>query len=375
MDESEDEDDEYGLLTVGGVLRTDHEEPEPPVEPPPISAFPAEAGELHLLGHVHNKIGNVAVIQSAFHSEHHVLDSGTLVGLNDRTVIGSIFETFGPLAKPYFSVRFPSDQTPTLTALEIHQPVVFCPANPNFATLLKTLDVRALGKGSDASNVFDEEPAAHELEFSDDEAEQAHKRSLKKARQDHHREPSHQSQQHSRYYPGGGDGSVQADVQDLPYEDDASLPPTTPASAPSESRPVASYAAASSRGKDSRDRGGRGRGRGRDNNRGRPRDGGGSARGGRGRDRGGRCGRGRDRDFDRSAGSYHPQPPRHPSSYAPQGAPLQSPRALTGNLSHLLLLHALYLARFNLYSWMFSQDQDQDPRDLPQIGSTICIPL
>jgi H/ACA ribonucleoprotein complex non-core subunit NAF1 len=35
-------------------------------------------------------------------------------------------------------------------------------------------------KGSDASNVYDEEPADHELEFSDDEAESAFKSSLKR---------------------------------------------------------------------------------------------------------------------------------------------------------------------------------------------------
>lgn len=34
-------------------------------------------------------------------------------------------------------------------------------------------------KGSDASNANDEEPAEDELEFSDDEAEREHKRSLK----------------------------------------------------------------------------------------------------------------------------------------------------------------------------------------------------
>lgn len=33
-------------------------------------------------------------------------------------------------------------------------------------------------KGSDASNAYDEEPGDDELEFSDDEQEQAHKRSL-----------------------------------------------------------------------------------------------------------------------------------------------------------------------------------------------------
>ena len=34
-------------------------------------------------------------------------------------------------------------------------------------------------KGSDASNAHDEEPGEDELEFSDDEAEREHKRSLK----------------------------------------------------------------------------------------------------------------------------------------------------------------------------------------------------
>lgn len=34
-------------------------------------------------------------------------------------------------------------------------------------------------KGSDASNVHDEEPAEYELEFSDDEEEAAHKARLK----------------------------------------------------------------------------------------------------------------------------------------------------------------------------------------------------
>ena len=34
-------------------------------------------------------------------------------------------------------------------------------------------------KGCDASNIFDEEPARHEVEFSDDEAEKEFKRSKK----------------------------------------------------------------------------------------------------------------------------------------------------------------------------------------------------
>lgn len=173
------------------MLRTDHEEAEPPVEPPPISHFPPESGPLSVLGHLNNKLGNVAVIQAAHNGETNILDSGTLVALADRTVIGSVFETFGPLTKPYFSVRFPSDSDSMLLSLQPKQPIYFCPSNPSFATLLRTLDVRALGKGSDASNVFDEEPTGHEMEFSDDEAEQAHKRMLKQSKHDQHPPPLH----------------------------------------------------------------------------------------------------------------------------------------------------------------------------------------
>lgn len=348
MDEGsdDDDDDDLGPRGVGGALRTDHEEPEPPVELPPIPAFPPEAGELNLLGHVHNKVGNVAVIQAAFHSESDVLDSGTLVGLTDRTVIGSIFETFGPLAKPYFSVRFPSDQSPALTALELRQPVVFCPANPNYATLLKTLDVRALGKGSDASNVFDEEPAAHEMEFSDDEVEQAYKRSQKKARQEYHRESApHQDQpqpqQHQPgVYAGRSKEPISTDTQDLPYDDDDQAP-ATPASAASDSRQPPRGAESGP------ERGVRGRGRGRDRRSAREGGGGrGGAReprgGGRGRDRGGRGGRGREhayRDRDPRGDSYHPPPPSsvHPQahrySYPPQGMPMPLPPQIPGGQS------------------------------------------
>lgn len=155
--------------------------------------FPPEAGELALLGHVHNKAGNVAVIKSAHHGETDILDSGTLVGLQDRSVVGLIFETFGPLSAPFFSVRFSSESDPSFTSLEVRQPVFFSPSNRNYASILRTFDVKAMGKGSDASNVFDEEPAAHELEFSDDEQEQAHKRAMKKSKQKPHQEPQRDS--------------------------------------------------------------------------------------------------------------------------------------------------------------------------------------
>jgi H/ACA ribonucleoprotein complex non-core subunit NAF1 len=54
---------------------------------------------------------------------------------------------------------------------------VFCvPATSRFVFVDR---IKAI-KGSDASNVYDEEPADDELEFSDDEAEAAFRSQLKR---------------------------------------------------------------------------------------------------------------------------------------------------------------------------------------------------
>ena len=37
------------------------------------------------------------------------LDEDTVMLLEDRSVIGKIYETFGPVPQPYYSVRFNSD--------------------------------------------------------------------------------------------------------------------------------------------------------------------------------------------------------------------------------------------------------------------------
>ena len=51
------------------------------------------------------------------------------------------------------------------------------------STYVFTQGLRGI-KGSDASNMHDEEPAAHEIEFSDDEAEAEYKRQLKDAKEE-----------------------------------------------------------------------------------------------------------------------------------------------------------------------------------------------
>ncbi len=88
-----------------------------------------------------------------------------------------IYETFGPTAQPYYQVKFNSSYPIDADKVKLSRPVFHVPARSHFIALRDLHRMR----GSDASNVYDEEPADHELEFSDDEAEAEFKRNLKQS--------------------------------------------------------------------------------------------------------------------------------------------------------------------------------------------------
>ena len=70
-----------------------------------------------------------------------------------------------------FNSSFPLDEGEA----RMSRPVFHVPARSKYVFVTELSRLR----GSDASNVHDEEPAEYELEFSDDEAEAAHKARLK----------------------------------------------------------------------------------------------------------------------------------------------------------------------------------------------------
>lgn len=70
-----------------------------------------------------------------------------------------------------FNSAFPLDMNEAL----VSRPVFHVPARSKYVFVAELTKLR----GSDASNVHDEEPADYELEFSDDEAETAHKARLR----------------------------------------------------------------------------------------------------------------------------------------------------------------------------------------------------
>jgi len=160
----------------GGQLRTANEKPEEKVERPNVVVTP----EMPIieLGIAENVVENYLLIKATISGETQVLESGSVLCLEDRTVIGAVAETLGRVVSPIYSVAFSSaaevEQYGVTKGTRIYYVVDH--AHYVFTQPLKML------KGSDASNQHDEEIGHEELEFSDDEAEAEYKRKLKQGR-------------------------------------------------------------------------------------------------------------------------------------------------------------------------------------------------
>lgn len=173
-------DDEGGGKTGHGAvtapLRTLNEKPEEVVPKPDVTI----TDDMSILeaGIVETLVGNQISIAANTSGEHQVLDAGTILCLEDRSVIGQIAETFGPVQRPYYIVRFTNASAISEAGIS-HRTKVFWVEKYANRVFTHNLSV----KGSDASNIHDEEVADAEIEFSDDEAEADHKKRLKEAKQ------------------------------------------------------------------------------------------------------------------------------------------------------------------------------------------------
>ncbi|WFD22428.1 hypothetical protein MEQU1_001098 [Malassezia equina] len=139
---------------------------------------------LERIGWVHSIVGNVVLVEqdSSVAADdttrsYDVLDSESLLCFEDGSVLGLVFETFGSVKQPMYSIRFRSPEAIDRSIVQEKKPVYFLPAN---STYVLTRLIRT--KGSDASNVWDEEVADDEIEYSDDEAEAAAKKKNKKGK-------------------------------------------------------------------------------------------------------------------------------------------------------------------------------------------------
>lgn len=121
---------------------------------------------------------NTVVVSANTSGEFRVVAEGSVICLDDRTVVGAVADILGKVKQPMYSIRFNSRQDIANSQIDIGTILYYVEQHSNFVFIepLKYL------KGSDASNLYDEEVHDAELEFSDDEAEQEYKRNKKLAR-------------------------------------------------------------------------------------------------------------------------------------------------------------------------------------------------
>ncbi|KAI1639083.1 Gar1/Naf1 RNA binding region-domain-containing protein [Biscogniauxia mediterranea] len=170
---SDDEGDGKTKGGSGAQVRTKNELPEE-VIPKPDVTLTAETA-ITELGEIEHIVENTVVIKANTTGEYQVLDSGSVVCLENRSVIAAIADLIGSVRQPRYTARFNSEEEIKELGLELGTKIFYPPSH---ATSVFTQALRG-DKGTDASNWHDEEAGDDEVEFSDDEKEAEYKRQQK----------------------------------------------------------------------------------------------------------------------------------------------------------------------------------------------------
>lgn len=184
---SDDEGAGKGVKGSGGQLRTKNEVAEEIIPKPNVTITPEM--RIEELGEVEAVVENILLIKARTSGEYRVLESGSVLCLADRTVIGAVSETLGRVQQPLYSVRFNNVDEIAQAGLAIKTKVFY---SEQHSTYVFTQALKAY-KGSDASNLHDEEVGDEEIEFSDDEAEAEHKRRIKQKKMERRGWRTHQN--------------------------------------------------------------------------------------------------------------------------------------------------------------------------------------
>jgi H/ACA ribonucleoprotein complex non-core subunit NAF1 len=204
-------DDEGGKRAGarGEAPRTQHEKPDEVVEKPSVTVTPEM--KIEELGNVDIIVDNNAVIKAKTSGDYQVLETGSLLCLVDRTVIGVVADLLGPVQQPLYLVRFTNAKSMEESGVTKNVTVYYVHGH---STFVFTQPLKGL-KGSDASNVHDEEVGDDEMEFSDDEAEAEYKRQKKWAKADR-KNATHGLPPHSR-------GGVKSENYNTAYDADMGM--------------------------------------------------------------------------------------------------------------------------------------------------------
>ncbi|KAL8688997.1 MAG: hypothetical protein Q9224_004748, partial [Gallowayella concinna] len=152
MQEDGGSDDEgKGGKVPSGPLRTLNEKPDEVVPKPQIVITPEMT--VPELGRVEHVVENSILIKGKTSGESRALESGSLLCLEDRSVVGVIAELLGQVHQPYYSVRFTNPAAIAEAGISKGISIFFVEQHSSYVF---TQSLKAL-KGSDASNMHDEE--------------------------------------------------------------------------------------------------------------------------------------------------------------------------------------------------------------------------
>lgn len=168
MDLSDDEN--------SGPVKSKHEILDEPAPQLPDDLKITDQTPLELVGTILRVTGKTLIVEAAVSGEFRVLEEKSVFCLEDRTPIGVLYETFGRVQAPLYTVKFSTDEAAELYKSKIGQKVFYVVSASKF---LFTDTIKSL-KGSDASNLHDEEIPTEEQEFSDDEMERLNNMKKKK---------------------------------------------------------------------------------------------------------------------------------------------------------------------------------------------------
>lgn len=157
----------------GAALRTKNEIPEEVIPKPDVTITPEM--KIEPLGNIEFVVETTIVIKSQVPGEVQVLDSGSVLCKEDRTVIGALAEVLGNVRSPMYTVGFSSEDDIKEFGLVTGTPIYYSVDHANYVFTQPLKEA----KGTDASNLHDEEVPAEEMEFSDDEKEAEYKRQQK----------------------------------------------------------------------------------------------------------------------------------------------------------------------------------------------------
>ncbi|TFK19963.1 NAF1-domain-containing protein [Coprinopsis marcescibilis] len=177
-----DDEDAAPTANAAAAVHTKHEIVDADVTIPEVDEVGVEE-PLRKAGEIISVMERIAIVRGlssevANQGSQYALDSETLLVFDDRKVLGYIYETFGPTTQPLYQIKFNSKFPLDAERVKTGREVFAVPSKSKFVFIER---IKAF-RGSDASNVYDEEPADDELEFSDDEAESSFKSRLKRKR-------------------------------------------------------------------------------------------------------------------------------------------------------------------------------------------------